>query len=88
MNDKDSFINALFLSLQTLGAGIQMFYLCMMLSLYAGSEIHGDHLESTEEFKMWMLVETFVAISTIISAVVYLFVRSLTRGALEFYIEK
>ena len=82
--------------MSTLGTIAQVFNLCAMLHLYSINVLHGQSLSfpyndfeleaakrinKFEEFKLWMLFEILVVLSTIGTSIVYLFQRTLIREA-------
>ena len=71
---------------QTVGILAQMFNLCMMLQLFATAEIKGYHHEPSEDFKMWMLIEMFMTVTSMINTVLYMTLRTINRGSFTFEI--
>lgn len=64
---------------QTVGVLAQMFNLCIMLQLFATSDIKGGINERTEDFKIWMLFEIFMTMTSMINKVLYMTLRSINR---------
>ena len=55
-----------------------------MLQLYATSEIYGTNLSAVEAFRNWILFEILMALSSIGTTIVYVLIRTIDRGSLQF----
>jgi hypothetical protein len=57
-----------------------------MMHLYSVHAIDGKYVHDVESFKLWLLIEIYMIVSTVATAAFYMLTRSLSRGALEFYV--
>ena len=85
LDEVGALCGAVFLAIQTAIVGLEMWNLCLMMNLYSSFSIHGKHVKDVEPFSYWLLIEIYMIISTVITASIYMFTRSISRGALEFY---
>ena len=74
-------------ALSTIGTIAQVFNLCVMLQLYSINSLKGQSMSqeyeifsedatknnTIEEFKLWMLFEILLILSSILTSIVYLF---------------
>ena len=70
-------VKAFFATIQTFGSFLQMWQLCLALSLYTDGMLAGEHTDSVQEFENWMLIEILGCLSTIVTSILSLALRQL-----------
>ena len=87
IDDLGPLATASFMAFQNYLAIIEMFNLCVMMHLYSVHAIDGKYVrDDVETFALWLLIEIYMIMSTVATAALYMLTRSMSRGALTFYV--